>query len=53
LSVETHELAFNTGGVQHITYHNPELSADIMDDTERNYWANFQHPPIVFIGYVK
>jgi ubiquinone/menaquinone biosynthesis C-methylase UbiE len=54
LSVETHELAFKTAGFQHVTWHDPEPSADILNDTERNYWSDFlEHPPIVFIECVK
>ncbi|MBI3801114.1 MAG: class I SAM-dependent methyltransferase [Deltaproteobacteria bacterium] len=54
LSVETHESAFKAAGFQHITWHKPELSADIVDDTERHYWSDFlEHPPVVFIECVK
>ena len=54
LSVETHESAFKAAGFQHITWHNPELSAEIVDDTERKYWSDFlEHPSVVFIECVK
>ena len=54
LSVETYESAFKAAGFQHITWHNPELSVEIVDDAERNDWATFlEHPPVVFIECVK
>ena len=54
LSVETHELALKTTGFQHITWHAPELSPHITDNTERHYWSDFlAHSPIVFIECVK
>jgi ubiquinone/menaquinone biosynthesis C-methylase UbiE len=54
LSVATHELAFKAAGFKRITWHDPELSADIIDGTERQYWSDFlEHPPIVFIECVK
>jgi toxoflavin synthase len=54
LSVETHERAFKVAGFSQVTWHDPELSADIIGDTERRYWSDFlEHPPIVFIECVK
>lgn len=54
LSIETHEAAFRAAGFRQVTWHNPELSAAIMEDTERAYWSDFlDHPPIVFIECVK
>jgi len=54
LSVETHERAFKGAGFSQVTWHDPELSADIIGDTERQYWSDFlEHPPIVFIECVK
>jgi len=54
LSVETHELAFQTAGFRQVTWHDPELSTTVQDDTERHYWSDFlEHPPVVFIECVK
>jgi ubiquinone/menaquinone biosynthesis C-methylase UbiE len=52
-SVATHEWALKTAGFQQVTWHDPALSAAIMEGTAQNYWADFlAHPPIVFIDCV-
>ena len=54
LSVETHELAFKTAGFRRVTWHDPELSPEIVGDSERQYWSDFlAHPPVIFIECVK
>jgi ubiquinone/menaquinone biosynthesis C-methylase UbiE len=54
LSVQTHEAALKSAGFRQVRWHEPELSADIADPTERQYWAEFlAHPPVVFIDCVK
>lgn len=54
LSVETHESAFKAFGFRQIIWHDPELSADIKDETDRQYWSDFlEHPPVVFLECVK
>lgn len=54
LSVETHEVALKSAGCQQVTWHDPKLSADILDDAARDSWADFlERPPIVFIECVK
>lgn len=50
LSVETHEAALHAAGFQQVMWHNPELSPEIRDTAERQYWAEFlAHPPVVFL----
>jgi toxoflavin synthase len=50
LSVATHEAALHTTGFQQVTWREPELSPEIVETTERQYWAEFlAHPPIVFL----
>jgi len=45
LSIETHNLGFKTSGFQQVYWHNPVLSADIANDTDRRYWSDFlDHP---------
>ena len=54
LSVATHEMALRTAGFQQVTWHDPELSAEIVKDSERQYWSEFlDHPPVVFLECVK
>ena len=54
LCVETHESAFQAAGFQQVTWHDPELSTAIQDDTEHNYWSDFlEHPPVVLIECVR
>ena len=54
LSVDTYELALTTAGFRQITWHNPELSTDIVGDRECQYWSDFlEHPPVVFLECVK
>lgn len=50
LSVATHETALKTAGFQRVMWHNPELSPEIKEPTERQYWAEFlAHPPVIFL----
>jgi SAM-dependent methyltransferase len=50
LSVDTHEAALQTAGFQQVTWREPELSPEIVEATERQYWAEFlTHPPIIFL----
>lgn len=54
LSVEAHERALHTAGFRQVTWHEPELSPDVREDTDRQYWSAFlEHPPIVCIAAVK
>ncbi len=50
LSVATHEAVLRTAGFQQVTWRDPELSPEIGDATERQYWAEFlAHPPVIFL----
>ena len=50
LSVETHEAALHAAGFRQVTWHNPELSPEIVGTAERQYWAAFlSRPPIIFL----
>jgi ubiquinone/menaquinone biosynthesis C-methylase UbiE len=54
LSVATHESALQTAGFRQVRWHDPELSTDVHDDIERQYWAEFlAHPPVVFLECAK
>jgi hypothetical protein len=54
LSIEAHEEALKAAGFRQVTWHDPELSTEILDESARQYWADFlEHPPIVFIECVK
>ncbi|MSQ46899.1 MAG: hypothetical protein EXR78_00700 [Deltaproteobacteria bacterium] len=54
LSVATHERALQTAGFQRVTWHDPELSPEIVEGAERHYWSAFlDHPPVVFLDCVK
>src|SRR5262249_43916181 len=47
LSVATHEAALHTAGFQQVTWREPELSPEITEATDRQFWAEFlAHPPI-------
>lgn len=49
--VATHEWALHTARFQQVTWHDPALSAAIMEGTAQSFWADFlAHPPIVFIA---
>jgi toxoflavin synthase len=52
-SVATHETVLQTAGFQQVTWREPELSPEIVEPTERQYWAEFlAHPPVVFLECV-
>jgi hypothetical protein len=54
LSVETYEAALKAAGFRQVTWHDPELSPEIGEATERQYWAEFlAHPPVVCLECVK
>jgi hypothetical protein len=47
LSIETHDLTLRTAGFRQVTWHPPELSTDIVDNTVPQYWSDFlECPPI-------
>jgi ubiquinone/menaquinone biosynthesis C-methylase UbiE len=54
LSIDAYGIALKAAGFRRVTWHNPELSTDILDDTARRYWADFlEQPPIVLIECVR